>query len=67
MSDSDSLAIDSLGALELEQDVELDNEGNAIVKPQDPTNAEPGTTPSAGGEATEPKKKAQPQVEDVYL
>ena len=67
MSDSDSLAIDSLGALELEQDVELDNEGNAIVKPQNPTNAEPGTTPSAGGEATEPKKKAQPQVEDVYL
>ena len=66
LSDSDSLAIDSLG-FELEQDVELDNEGNAIVKPQEPANVEPGTAPASGGEATEPKKKAQPQVEDVYL
>ena len=66
-NDSDSLAIDSLAGFELEQDVELDNEGNAVVKPQEPANAEPGTSPAAGGEATEPKKKAQPQTEDVYL
>ncbi|MBO6018298.1 MAG: penicillin-binding protein, partial [Prevotella sp.] len=66
LSDSDSLAIDSLG-FELEQDVELDNEGNVIVKPQEPANVESGTAPASGGEATEPKKKTQPQVEDVYL
>ena len=67
LRDSDSLAVDSLGEFELEQDVELDNEGNAIARPQEPANAESGSTPATGGEATEPKKKAQPQVEDVYL
>jgi len=65
-SDSDSLAIDSLGTLELEQEYELDNEGNPIIKPQEPDNAEQGNMPAGSSEAMEPKKKAQPQVEDVF-
>jgi hypothetical protein len=67
MRDSDSLAVDSLGNFELEQEVELDNDGNAIVKPQEPANAESERIPTNSGEATEPKKKVQPQMEDIYL
>ncbi len=62
--DTDSIDVDSLGTLEIEREVELDEEGNPIVKPLEPANAEQGNTQPIGGEATEPKKKTQPQNED---
>ena len=66
--DSDSIRVDSLDMEGVEQDIVLDEEGNATVKPQEPAKVEPQApaTP-ANGEATEPKKKAQPQYEDVYF
>ena len=66
-NDSDSLAIDSLATLELEQDVELDNEGNPIVKPMETDKVEQGNTSAGNNEATEPKKKTQPQTEDIIM
>ena len=66
-ADSDSLGVDSLGAEVFEQDIELDENGNTIIRNPETDNAEPTATPKEGGEATEQKKKAQPQYEDVYF
>ena len=70
---NDSTDLDSLGYEgyeEIEQDVELDEEGNPVVKPQETNEAEPeATKPKEGtsAEATEQKKNAQPEYEDVYF
>ena len=66
--DTDSLSVDSLGFSETEQDIELDENGAPVNKTQEPENVGQ-TTPADGsnGEATEPKKKAQPEYEDVYF
>ncbi len=72
---NDTTAIDSLDyeSFEpVEQDVELDEEGNPIVKPVEKTEGEPDPTAkpkeTVPAEATEQKKKnAQPQYEDVYF
>ena len=69
---NDSTDLDSLGYEgyeTIEEDIELDEEGNPIVKPQETNEAEPeATKPKEGAtEATEPKKNAQPQYEDVYF
>ena len=63
--DTDSIAVDSLGLMEIEQEIEYDSEGNPIVRPHEENNAEQGTTPSGNGEATEPKKNVQSQNEDI--
>ena len=66
--DSDSLSVDSLDMDAIEQEIELDEEGNPIVKPKEPADAEQGNPAvNNNGEATEPKKKEQPEFEDVYL
>ena len=66
--DSDSLSVDSLDMDAMEQEIELDEEGNPIVKPKEPADAEQGNPAvNNNGEATEPKKKEQPEFEDVYL
>ena len=39
-------------------------DGNIVTKPQEPSGAQP-TTNKANSEATDPKKDAQPQYEDV--
>lgn len=70
---NDSTDLDSLGYEgyeEIEQDVELDEEGKPVVKPQETNEAEPeATKPKEGtpAEATEQKKNAQPEYEDVYF
>ena len=66
--DSDSLSVDSLGFGEMEQEIELDENGAPVVRQQEPEKAEQAT-PADGNntEATEPKKKAQPEYEDVYF
>ncbi len=69
---NDSTDLDSLGYEgyeTIEEDIELDEEGNPIVKPQETNEAESeATKPKEGAtEATEPKKNAQPQYEDVYF
>ena len=66
--DSDSISVDSLALEELEQEIELDQDGNPIVKPKEPLDMLPEQGNENGnGEATEPKKKAQPEYEDVYF
>ena len=68
--DSDSISIDSLGVEGVEQEIELDEDGNPIVKPKEPLDVLPETelTPDdANNEATEQKKKAQPEYEDVHF
>ena len=66
--DSDSLSVDSLDIEGMEQEMELDEDGNLITKPQEPANAEQAEPDNSNnGEATEPKKKTQPQYEDVYF
>ena len=65
--DSDSLSVDSLGAEMIEHEIELDENGNPVVRQQEPAQAQPATPTGEGGEATEPKKKTQPQYEDVYF
>ncbi len=69
---NDSTDLDSLGYEgyeTIEENIELDEEGNPIVKPQETNEAESeATKPKEGAtEATEPKKNAQPQYEDVYF
>ena len=49
----------------MEQEVEIDADGNIVTKPQEPAGAQPSTTNTGNGEATDQKKKAQPQYEDV--
>ena len=71
-ADTDSVAIDSLGMRmeEIEQDITLDEKGNPVVgtkqseQTESPTDAD---HKNGNGEATEPKKKTQPQYEDVYF
>ena len=65
--DSDSLSVDSLGFEDMEHEIELDAEGNPVMKPQEPVNADKDTPEATNGEATEPKKKAQDDFEDVYF
>ncbi len=75
-NDNDSTSLDSLGyeGYEvIEEDVELDESnpgmGNPTVKPQQTDEAGPDDKKPREGaaEATEPKKNAQPQYEDVYF
>ena len=67
--DIDSISIDSLGVEGMEQEIELDEEGNPIVKQKEPIDALPEVPQEEGNdEATEQKKKkAQPEYEDVYF
>ena len=71
--DTDSISIDSLNYGEpIEQEIELDEMGEPVVRPRDPAKAEQkpatGNTPANGGEATDPKKKKQePVYEDVVF
>ena len=67
--DSDSLSVDSLNIEGMEQEIELDDEGNPVVKPREPANAEQDAPAgNTNGEATEQKKKKeQPEYEDVYF
>ena len=67
--DTDSISIDSLGVEGMEQDIELDEEGNPVVKQKEPLDAMPEVPQEEGnGEATEQKKKkTQPEYEDVYF
>ena len=67
--DIDSISIDSLGVEGMEQEIELDEEGNPIVKQKEPIDALPEVPQEEGnGEATEQKKKkTQPEYEDVYF
>jgi penicillin-binding protein 1A len=62
--DSASINGDSLDIEDIEQEVEIDADGNIVTKPQEPSGAQP-TTNKANSEATDPKKDAQPQYEDV--
>ncbi len=63
--DSSAISGDSLGMESMEQEVEIDADGNIVTKPQEPAGAQPSTTNTGNGEATDQKKKAQPQYEDV--
>ena len=68
-NDSDSISIDSLAIDMPEQAVELDENGNPVVKPQGSNDVPAEAAPShdaTKGEATEQKKKTQ-QYEDVYF
>ena len=67
--DTDSISIDSLGVEGMEQDIELDEEGNPVVKQKEPLDVMPEVPQEEGnGEATEQKKKkTQPEYEDVYF
>ena len=65
--DSDSLSVDSLALDGMEQEIELDEEGNPIVKPKEPANMEQND-PAAGNnnEATEQRKKTQQEAEEAH-
>ncbi len=66
--DSDSISVDSLALEELEQEIELDQDGNPVLRPKEPVDMLPEQgNDNVNGEATEPKKKAQPEYEDVYF
>ena len=72
--DSDSIATDSLFIGEIDVHMEIDENGNPVIRhnaPKEPANMLPtelGTPETEGGEATEQKKrKAQPEYEDVYF
>ena len=67
--DTDSISIDSLGVEGMEQDIELDEEGNPIVKQKEPLDMLPEVPQEeCNGEATEQKKKkTQPEYEDMYF
>ena len=65
--DSDAISGDSIDAENIEQDVEIDGEGNIVNKSQEPATTKPATSSTVNGEATDPKKKAQPQYEDVHF
>ena len=60
--DTDSISADSLHLQELEYELKIDVSGNPVLKPQAPAVIEL-TAPSGNvnSEATEPKKKTQPQ------
>ena len=65
--DTDSISVDSLGHEIIEREVDLDEIGNPAVMPKE-AGAEP-KSPAAdnNSEAVEPKKKTEPQYEDVYF
>ncbi|MBQ8713180.1 MAG: penicillin-binding protein [Prevotella sp.] len=70
--DTDSISADSLAIGEMEQEIEIDENGNTIIKAKEPqdTKTEPTQNAAEGSnnEATEQKKKKeQPQYEDVYF
>ena len=67
--DTDSISADSLGVEGMEQEIELDEEGNPVVKQKEPLDVMPEVPQEEGnGEATEQKKKkTQPEYEDVYF
>ena len=68
--DSDSISVDSLALEELDQEIELDPDGNPVLKTKEPLDMQPEQpqgNDTGNGEATEPKKKAQPEYEDVYF
>ena len=50
----------------MEQKIEYDNDGNP-VKPLEPTNDKPEAPTASDGEASEPKKKAQTQSDEIIL
>ena len=72
--DSDSIATDSLNIGEIDVQMEIDDNGNPVIRhtaPKEPVDVLPidaGTSETEKNEATEPKKKkAQPEYEDVYF
>jgi hypothetical protein len=76
--DSDSVATDSLNIGEIDVQMEVDEDGNPVIRhtaPKEPVDALPidmETHETGNGEATEQKteqkkKKAQPEYEDVYF
>ena len=67
-ADSDSLATDSLGFDDMEEVVELDDNGNPVVKQPESNDeqATPGQPANQPKEAEEPKKKPN-NYEDVYF
>jgi penicillin-binding protein 1A len=70
--DTDSISTDSLGMQLEEEEIIIDENGNPVVKlrerePQEAQPEKPNSHEENNGEATEPKKKAQPQYEDVYF
>ena len=67
-ADSNDVETDSINAESMEQEIELDAEGNVVAKPkpQEPAGAQQQPAKD-NGEATDPKKKAQSQYEDVYF
>ena len=76
--DTNDVHLDSLGNEIIEQEVELDADGNPIATPASPSTpstptsdtpeAQPQTGDQGSGEATEQKKKKeQPDYEDVYF
>ncbi len=76
--DTNDVHLDSLGNEIIDQEVELDADGNPIATPATPSTpstptsdtpeAQPQTGDQGSGEATEPKKKKeQPDYEDVYF
>ena len=66
-ADSNAVGSDSIEAEIMEQKVEIDADGNIVAQPQEPANAKPSTTTTGNGEATDPKKNAQPQNDDVHF
>ena len=76
--DSDSVATDSLNIGEIDVQMEVDEDGNPVIRhtaPKEPVDALPidmETHETGNGEATEQKteqkkKKTQPEYEDVYF
>ena len=66
-ADSNAVGSDSIEAEIMEQKVEIDADGNIVAQPQEPANAKPSTITTGNGEATDPKKNAQPQNDDVHF
>ena len=65
--DTDSISTDSLSIYDMEQKIEYDNDGNPVIKPLEPTNDKPEAPTASDGEASEPKKKAQTQSDEIIL
>ena len=70
--DTNAVSLDSIDAEYMEQDIELDDEGKPVVKPQEASSDGQATPankmPANNGEATQEKRKKEQEVyEDVYL
>ena len=63
-NDSDSIGVDSLSTLQIEREVELDQDGNPVVRPATPGNVQETPAPDQPKAAEEQRKK--PQYEEVY-